>query len=79
MILIRAKSFISRRLRRNKGYESRLQPPYENNNTLMRCVGVLLIWFINYSILTYRGGGDNMEETLLICADANFIDTRCTA
>ena len=29
--LIRAEGFIPRRLRRNEGYESRLQPPYENN------------------------------------------------
>ena len=38
MYIIRAEGLIPRRLRRNKGYQSRVQPPYENN-TPDACVG----------------------------------------
>ena len=41
---IRAEGFIPRRfLRRNKGYETRLQPPYKNNTPRRRASGVLIM------------------------------------
>ncbi|MDE7292717.1 MAG: manganese efflux pump MntP family protein, partial [Treponemataceae bacterium] len=53
--LIRADGFIPRRLRRNKGDETRVQLPYENN--IPRCLrrGMLIPWIALF-LLFYIGG-----------------------